>query len=95
MTRDTIDSIFVFFELKETVCSVTGFGIEIPPRDYSVKEFVQAVIVEGEKALQHIKDEYEKRRRRDERKNEQRKKLNRLVGDLGERLDVIFHLDIQ
>ena len=88
MSRDTIDHIFVFIKLNEPVCSVTGFGVKIPPRDYSVNEFVRVVVVEGEKALQHIKAEYEKRRVENEKRNKQREKLKWLVGKLGEKLGV-------
>ena len=95
VSDETIDGIGVWFALKEPVCAVAGFGIEIPAREYTKDEFVNAVVAGGANALQHIINEYEKEKAARERKDEQRKRLNRLVGNLGERIDVMFHLDIK
>lgn len=95
VSRDTIDSISVFFELKESIDGLSGFGIEIPPKEYTVNEFVKVAVVEGEKALQIIISSHEKEKAARDKRNEKRKKLNRLVGELGERIDVEFHPDIK
>ncbi|GAI60847.1 unnamed protein product [marine sediment metagenome] len=93
VSHDSIESIGVWFTFDEPVSSTIGFGIEIPPREYTEEEFKRVIIAGGERALQGIIDQHKKEKLAAEKRDEQRKKLNKLVADLGEKLDIPFRLN--
>lgn len=86
------DSIGVWFDLVEPAYGTSGFGIDIPLKDYTADEFAEIVRTRGEKRLKEImwsnKAELDKRMAAEKR----RKELNSIVASLGEKLGVVFTL---
>jgi len=88
VSHDSIESIGVWFTFDEPVSSTIGFGIEIPPREYTEEEFKKVITAGGEKALQGIIEQDKKEKLAAEKRDKQRKKLNKLVAALGEKLGI-------
>lgn len=95
VSRDSISSISVWFTFREPVGSTIGFGISIPPREYTEEQFKNIIIDVGTTSLQGIIDEHKKQKVATDKRGEQRKELNKLVADLGDRVHVPYHLDIK
>ena len=93
VSHDPIESIGVWFTFDEPVSSTIGFGIEIPPREYTKEEFKKVIIAGGEKALTGIIDQHKEEKLAAEKRDKQRKKLNKLVADLGDKLDIPYRLN--
>ena len=93
VSQDSIGSIGIWFTFDEPVSSTIGFGIEIPPREYTEEEFKKVIIAGGERALQDIIDQHKKEKLAAEKRDMQRKKLNKLVADLGDKLGVPYQLN--
>lgn len=95
VSGDSISLISVWFTFKKPVESTIGFGISIAPKEYTEEEFKKVIIDVGTTALQDIIYQHQKEKLAAEKRDEERKKLNKLVADLGDRVDIPYHLDIK
>lgn len=82
----------VWLTLSQSVGSCLAFGVDIKAKDYTEEEFLKVVQVEADLALENIintdRDEREKSRKTDE----DRKALNKLTADLGDKLGIPYAL---
>jgi hypothetical protein len=84
------DEILVWFDLPKSAYGTSGFVISLPVKDYGGRDFLEAVIREGEKALlgcpeliaAHRREEQEKQKQEEERKKE----LDTIVQNIVNRL---------
>lgn len=97
VARASVDSIGVWFKLKEPIpdTNTIEFAIEIEPKEYTEETFRKIIIAGGEKTLRHIIDLDKKVKKEREKRNEDRKVLNKLVADLGDRIGVEYQLDLK
>lgn len=80
--------ISVWFELTPPAYGIISFGISLPVKNYSKKEFLAAAILEGEKQLQTIALSHNKEMVEKEEEEKRAKELDAIVQNIVDRLAV-------
>lgn len=89
------DQISVWLQFDEAVDGCLSFGISIEAKDYSEEEFLKVVKSVAELTLTNIFKEHKKGREEAKKQDKDRKALNKLTADLGEKLGIEFRLDLR
>lgn len=85
-------SVFIEFPEGKNPGSTAGFAVYIPLRDYSYKDFIDIVRMSAGDMLRRIMLKDDEERRKKAAEDEQRKVMNKVTSDLGDKLGVDYLL---
>jgi len=78
------DCIDVFIRLEESLDGIAGFTVELPVKEYSKEEFIDAVIEEGAKVLSKSLKEHRAEREERLQREEKQQAIDKIVNKIKE-----------